>query len=80
MLPGVVGVDGKALVEWEYPGMYGALLPVWALRRPLAVERIAETRLDPIRGDHGWGERDDYYGQNWIWFGVALWKLEGKPV
>jgi endoglucanase len=78
-LPGIIGPDGEGKVEWEYPGMYGALLPGWALRRPTAAQRAWDARLAPLRGEHGWGDTDDYYSQNWIWFGLALWRGEGRP-
>lgn len=78
-IPGTIRVDGSPAVDWEYPGAYGALLPLWSLRRPLAADRLREDRLDTIRAAHGWGDHDDYYGQNWIWFGLALSQLGGTP-
>lgn len=79
-LPAVVAPDGTANVEWEYPGMYGALLPAWGLRRPALARRVLLEKLEPIRAEHGWGDVDDYYGQNWIWLGLALWQLKERPV
>lgn len=79
-LPAVIGPDGGGRVEWEYPGMYGALLPAWGLRRPALARRVLAEKLEPLRGDHGWGDADDYYGQNWIWFGLALWQMKERPV
>jgi endoglucanase len=76
---GVLREDGTPDVDWEYPGMYGALFPAWSLRRPAAAARFREARLDPLRAAHGWGDRDDYYGQNWLWFGLALADLREKP-
>ena len=79
-IPGVIGADGSAKVAWAYPGMYGALLPAWAIRRPAAAKRIWREELAPLRQEHGWGDPDDYYGQNWIWFGLALWQGKERPV
>jgi endoglucanase len=78
-VPGTVLADGSAGVDWEYPGMLGALLPAWSLRRPIGTQRFQERRIDPLRAPHGWGDRDDYYGQNWIWFGLALAQLRELP-
>ncbi len=76
LLPGIILPDGRGAVDWEYQGMVGALLPVWALHHPCVTRRLYADRLATTRGDHGWGDPNDYYGQNWIWFGLALWKLE----
>lgn len=78
-IAGTIRADGKPAVDWEYPGAYGALLPVWSLRRPRAAQRVREVRLDGLLAEHGWGDRDDYYGQNWIWFGLALSQLKEMP-
>lgn len=79
-VPGVIHPDGSPAVDWEYPGMIGALLPAWSITRPGAARRAWEEKLAPLRADHGWGDADDYYGQNWIWFGLALWQLKEMPV
>lgn len=78
-IPGVIQPDGSGAVDWEYPGMYGALLPAWGIRRPAAARRAWTEKLAPLRAEHGWGDPNDYYGQNWIWFGLALWQLKEMP-
>ncbi len=78
-VPGVIHPDGSAAVDWEYPGMEGALVPAWAIRRPAAARRMWEERIVPLRAEHGWGDPNDYYGQNWIWFGLALWQSKERP-
>ncbi|MSQ01197.1 MAG: hypothetical protein EXR71_04785 [Myxococcales bacterium] len=79
-IPGIILADGRAGVDWEYPGMWGALLPAWGLRHPGVARRIWTEKLVPLRTSHGWGDPDDYYGQNWIWFGLALWQSKERPV
>ena len=79
-IPGIIHPDGLAAVDWEYPGMWGALLPGWSLRHPALVRRIWAEKFEPLRASHGWGDPDDYYGQNWIWFGLALWQSKERPV
>jgi len=78
-IPAIIGPDGAARVDWSYPGMYGALLPAWSLRRPAAARRAWLEQIVPLRADHGWGDPNDYYGQNWIWLGLALWQSKEKP-
>lgn len=79
-IPAVIASDGSARVSWAYPGMYGALIPVWGIRRPSAAKHMWRKEIAPLRGKHGWGDPDDYYGQNWIWFGLALWQGTARPV
>ncbi len=79
-IPGIIAADGRAAVDWEYPGMWGALLPAWSLRRPAVASRVWAEKLAPLRASHGWGDPNDYYGQNWIWFGLALWQSKEGPV
>lgn len=78
-IPARIDDDGRARADWEYPGMYGALLPAWASRRPGAAAAAWRETLVPLRAPHGWGDPEDYYGQNWIWLGLALWQTEDKP-
>lgn len=78
-VPGRIRPDGSAAVDWAYPGMIGALVPAWGLRRPAAAQRMWDETLAPLRAAHGWGDVNDYYGQNWIWFGLALWKSKERP-
>lgn len=78
-IPGTIRADGSAAVEWEYPGMIGALVPAWGLRRPAAAQRMWDQAIVPLRTDAGWGDPNDYYGQNWIWFGLVLWQSKERP-
>ena len=78
-IPAVIAPDGRARVPWDYIGLYGALLPAWGLRLPPA-ERAARALLDGRRAPHGWGEPNDYYGQNWVWMGLALEDGLARPM
>lgn len=78
-IPAVIAPDGSARAAWAYPGLYGALLPAWSIRRPLRARSLYVHELEPIRDAFGWGEKKDYYGQNWIWFGLALWSGVAVP-
>jgi endoglucanase len=68
-LPGVLAPDGTAREDWDYLGMYGALLPLWGGRR---AQQVYSATIAPRAAAWGWGEEDDYYSQNWVWFGLAL--------
>jgi endoglucanase len=78
-IAGVLKLDGSPAVDWPYLGLYGALLPAWALGRPQDVDALYERHLLALRNRQGWGEPDDYYAQNWTWLGVALWSGVALP-
>jgi len=73
-LPAVIGPNGSAEAEYAYQGMYGALLPAWSVERPNHSRALWKRTISPTRTDTGWGDAADYYGQNWIWLGFALWR------
>lgn len=74
-IPAVISPSGAAVTAYDYPGLYGALLPLWQLGRPQEALQVEQARLRSLRADHGWGRREDYYAQNWIWLGYALAEL-----
>lgn len=78
-LPAVLSTGGEARVDWSYPGMYGALLPGWAVAFPAEARRLYRRELAPARAATGWGRPSDYYARNWIWFGLALWSGLAVP-
>lgn len=67
----VLDPSGTPLVTYGHLSMSGAVLPAWALVRPAQASALA-AQLRAARGGPGWGEPDDYYAQNWAWFGLAL--------
>jgi len=78
-VPSVIAPGGTPVSEDEYLGLYGALLPAWAQSRPDDVDRLYTEEIEPLRSGTGWGREDDYYGQNWVWFGLALWGRLAVP-
>lgn len=72
-LPAVIEPDGSAAREYEYLGLYGALLPAWGVVHPDDAQKLYSTEIHPLRSDTGWGDQNDYYAHNWVWFGLALW-------
>lgn len=82
MLGAVVDVQGAPRVPYSSPGFYGSLLAAWSETRPADAARLFERELAPLAGPQGrggWGGRDDYYGQNWTWLGVAFWVGIAQP-
>lgn len=69
-----VGIDG-----YEYPGMLGALLPAWAIRNASTGRAFYRAEIAPRRDGAAWGDPEDYYTQNWAWFGLALWRGLPRP-
>jgi endo-1,4-beta-D-glucanase Y len=65
--------DGSPASDHEYLGLYGALLPAWSLVRPDDADALYLRHIEPARARHGWGDREDYYSNNWVWLGLALW-------
>jgi endoglucanase len=79
-LPSQMYADGRAASDSEYLGLYGALLPAWSLARPEDVDALYSRHIKPTRARHGWGDPDDYYSQNWVWLGLALWSEQAQPL
>jgi endoglucanase len=73
-LPTSVTVDGVIRKGEESYAIYGAVLPAIAIINPQVAKKIYHQKLaaDYIKGF--WGNPKDYYGQNLVWFGIALWQ------
>ncbi len=72
-IPALISPDGSAAASWDYPGLYGAVLPAWGITRPEDARALYARNIVPERRATYWAEPDAYYTQNWIWFGLALW-------
>ncbi|MBO87865.1 MAG: hypothetical protein CL927_21140 [Deltaproteobacteria bacterium] len=79
-LPAVAHPDGTPAVDYGHPALTGALLAAWAWQDPDTALDLYQTDIAPSRGKDGWGDPDDYYAQNWIWFGIALWSGVAMPM
>lgn len=71
-LPSVITIDGIPRTPAPYLGVYGAFLPALALMDPMEADVLYNHAIQPTFKDGLWGEPDDYYAQNWIFFGLAL--------
>jgi len=72
-LPAVINPDGSAGRDYPSLGLYGAVLPAWAITSPDDARSLYEHVIFPARTVSGWGDTEDYYAHNWVWFGLALW-------
>lgn len=69
--------DGKNIDNSESIIQYSALLPYFNIVNAKIAADIFEKKINPERHDYMtliyWGDKNNYYAQNWIWFGVALY-------
>lgn len=74
-LAAVYGHDGSAAASYEDPTVYGGEIAAF-LNDPQSAADILHKKLlaSFIRSGEKayWGQPDNYYEQNWVWFGVAL--------
>jgi len=78
-LPALATADGTPAADYPHPALYGALVPAWAIDTPDLAAELYSATIASTRGDDGWGDPADYYAQNWIWFGLALWSGLAVP-
>jgi len=69
--------DGAVRSDVESIAALGVHLPAFSIIDKKTAKRIYEERLLASYrrlGERGfWGNPNDYYGQNWAWFGIALY-------
>ena len=85
--------DGKLLAEYDFSGkpvgnhedlaVYAGDLANFVLTDPTLADQVVSRKLLPTfreTSDHhaGWGDLQNYYTQNWAWFGLALY-ADGLP-
>lgn len=78
----VVDVQGAPRVAYGSAGFHGCLLAAWSVTHPADAARLFDREIAPLAGPDGrggWGGRDDYYGQNWTWLGVAFRAGVARP-
>lgn len=51
---------------------FACVLPLFALIAPEMAQEVLQERIDAQYYNGLWRLEDDYYGQNWAWFGIAL--------
>lgn len=74
-LAGAYGHDGSVVVPGQSAAMYGGTLGYFMVQDPQAATDIYHQKLlslyDATTG--GWSPALSYYGNNWAWFGIALY-------
>lgn len=78
-LPAIITVSGIPRETWRSLGMYGAFYPALALEDSTQANLLYRQGIEPTYKDGRWGEPNDYYVQNWIWFGLALQSELPRP-
>lgn len=59
--------------ELQSGSIYGAMLPgLYAQDQQAAEQMIAKRILPNLKPGGQWNTKNDYYSQNWLWFGLAL--------
>jgi endo-1,4-beta-D-glucanase Y len=77
-VPAVISKTGKALAEYESPEMLAGLLPALQEFRP-DIAAAMHQRLQSGYRQGVWFDKDSYYIQNWVWFGIALYQRNLSP-
>jgi endoglucanase len=62
--------------ELRSGAVYGAVLPsLYVQDRSLAQEVVVKKILPNLKAGGQWNTRNDYYSQNWLWCGYAIYGL-----
>lgn len=75
--------SGKAVDSREDLATYAGALANFSLTEPALADALVATKYlpaykqvdntDPTQAFVGWGDSQNYYNQNWVWFGLALY-------
>jgi len=66
--------DGKALANSESLAHYGSQLSQFAITNKDIAEQIYKEKIYAQWNEGGfWSDKNNYYDQNWAWFGTALY-------
>ncbi len=76
-IPAGFDMAGNPTVNYESNAFYGALLPYYYIVDKQAYNGV-QSKLQSDYGKGFWKDSNNYYTQNWAWFGEAL--TEGKFV
>ena len=72
-LPGSVSPAGVVRKDADSAAIYGAVLPAIAVVDTNMATEMFYTKLSATFVKGFWANPQDYYAQNMIWFGIALW-------
>lgn len=62
--------------------VYGAILPALQSLDRIAADELVERKIVPnLKPGGQWNTKNDYYSQNWLWFGLGLYGLaQNRPM
>lgn len=70
------GHDGRAVAGQEDPTVYGGDVGAFIVTDPTEARAVMRQKLLPAEHSDGstayFGDRQNYFEQNWVWFGSAL--------
>ena len=78
-LPAVVTGDGIPREQYKVLALYGAFFPALMILDPVQATVMYRQEIAPAWNDGLWGDPDDYYAMNLLWFGVALHSKREQP-
>ena len=66
--------------ELKSGAIYGAVLPsLYYQDRSLAAEVVQRKVMPSLKPGGQWNTKNDYYAQNWLWCGLALYATYQNP-
>jgi len=67
--------DGTPQTDYEVSEGYATILGYFMVTDPEAAKDIYDTKLKPLysQDKNSWANEMSYYGDNWAWFGIALY-------
>jgi endoglucanase len=66
--------EGKVTEDRESLAHYGTQVAFFSVVNPYIAEQIYKQKiLSQWNKDGFWGDKNNYYDQNWVWFGTALY-------
>lgn len=62
--------------ELQSGAVYGAVLPAFYTHDRDAAKELIQKKVVPnLKSGGQWNTKNDYYSQNWLWFGLAIYDI-----
>lgn len=69
--------DGRPISQTESLANYANLLAFFSFVKPEFADEVLNQKIMHVYSESGkqyyWGDRTNYYDQNWVWFGLGLY-------
>lgn len=77
---GAYSVEGVMNSFDEPRAGFGCVLPMFGILYPESAKRLLQERIMAYYYHGLWSPEDDYYAQNWVWFGIGAYlHMLNKP-